>query len=212
MSRTSCQSNIPAALFEFPGLITGVNADRHAELKIGIAGMGGIGSNVAWNLIRAGVFFLRIVDFDTVEVSNLDRQFYFADQVGQRKVDASKTNLERIAPRCTIETFHEKLTIENIRQRFEGMDVLIEGFDDPDAKTFLFDAFLNYPAEKPIHLVSACGVAGNEIANITVRQLANALIVGDFSSHVTSCDSFAFSPKINVIAAMMAAIALNKVY
>jgi hypothetical protein len=90
--------------------------------------------------------------------------------------------------------------------------VLIEGFDDPDAKAFLFDAFLNYPLEQPIHLVSACGVAGNEISTITVRKLANAFIVGDFNSHVTSCDSFAFSPKINQIAAMMAAIALNKVY
>ena len=62
-------------------------------MKIGIAGVGGIGSNVALNLVRSGVMQLKLIDFDRVEPGNLNRQFYFADQIGLFKVEALKINL-----------------------------------------------------------------------------------------------------------------------
>ena len=65
-------------------------------MRIGIAGAGGLGSNVAVNLVRTGVKKLKIVDFDVVDESNLNRQFYFMDQVGRPKVEALRENLLRI--------------------------------------------------------------------------------------------------------------------
>ncbi len=73
-------------------------------MKIGIAGVGGIGSNVAVHLVRAGCTSLKLVDFDRVEHSNLNRQFYFIDQIGGYKVDMLRENLLRIVPEATIET------------------------------------------------------------------------------------------------------------
>ena len=66
-------------------------------MRIGIAGAGGIGSNVAMLLVRAGFTKFTIVDFDYLEQSNLNRQFYFEDQLGKSKVESLKINLERIS-------------------------------------------------------------------------------------------------------------------
>jgi sulfur carrier protein ThiS adenylyltransferase len=187
---------------------SGVNADQHAQLKIGIAGMGGIGSNVAWNLVRAGAAHLRIIDFDVVERSNLDRQFYFESQIGQPKVEASRENLLKIASACQIEVINDTLTADNVYDYFKDMDVLIEGFDNPACKAFLVERFLG----EPIHLVSACGVAGNDIETVRVKKISNCFLVGDFTTNVTRCDSYSFSPKVNLVAALMAGIALNGDY
>ena len=66
--------------------------------KVGIAGAGGLGSNCAMHLVRAGVKKLVIADFDVVSESNLNRQFFFRDQLGRKKVDALAENLRRIEP------------------------------------------------------------------------------------------------------------------
>ncbi len=76
-------------------------------MKIGIAGAGGIGSNVAVNLVRSSASALKIVDFDRVELSNLNRQFYFHDQIGRFKVEALAENLRRIRPECHLESAHQ---------------------------------------------------------------------------------------------------------
>ena len=72
-------------------------------MKIGIAGAGGLGSNVALNLVRSGIDAFRIVDFDCVEASNLNRQFYFRDQIGRPKVEALRENLQRIRPEVEVD-------------------------------------------------------------------------------------------------------------
>ena len=69
---------------------------------VGIAGAGGLGSNCAMHLVRAGIKNLVIADYDSVSPSNLNRQFFFADQLGKQKVYALKENLLRIESRLNL--------------------------------------------------------------------------------------------------------------
>ncbi|MBQ8126560.1 MAG: ThiF family adenylyltransferase, partial [Kiritimatiellae bacterium] len=82
--------------------------------RVGIAGAGGLGSNCAQHLVRAGVRKFVIADFDTVAESNLNRQFFFRDQIGRKKVDALAENLRRIEPDLELDCRDVKLTPENI--------------------------------------------------------------------------------------------------
>jgi len=167
--------------------------------RIGIAGCGGIGSNVAMYLIRSGIRHLRFVDFDVVEPSNLNRQFYFKDQIGIPKVDALKTNLLRIDPQADLESQQLVLDSRNIRQVFEGCDLIVEAFDKANSKVMLVEAFTN----TDIPVIGASGVAGLSLKDIQRKDLGNNLtIFGDFYSDVEEYK--VFSPKISIITALMA--------
>lgn len=107
--------------------------------KIGIAGVGGIGSNVAANLARSGVESLKIVDFDRVEAANLNRQFYFADQIGQLKTEALACNLRRIRSGLRIEVVTARIDAENCQSIFADCDLIVEGFDRPEDKKMLVE-------------------------------------------------------------------------
>ena len=131
--------------------------------KIGIAGAGGLGSHVAIALVRIGIGQLNIVDFDVVEPSNLNRQQYFIDQIGQPKVIALKENLLRINPTSKINIFNQKVVPENIAEFFGEIDILVEAFDKADQKAMLTNYFLsNFPDK---FLVAASGIAGYEPSN-----------------------------------------------
>ncbi len=96
-------------------------AEKLEKLKkatVGIAGLGGLGSTLAVALTRAGIGRLIIADFDKIEPSNLNRQHYFIEQVGQYKVDALTENLQRINPDVKVDGHIIKLTEENIPQIF----------------------------------------------------------------------------------------------
>jgi sulfur carrier protein ThiS adenylyltransferase len=172
-------------------------------MKIGIAGAGGIGSNVAVHLVRAGCTSLKLVDFDRVELSNLNRQFYFVDQLGEYKVDMLRKNLLRISPDAVIETARLRLTPENMLETFRDCQLLVEGFDDREAKKLLIESF----AERNIPIVSASGIAGSEIDTIRVHRLGNCTIAGDFQSDFQT--NRLYGPKISIIAAMMADFVLK---
>lgn len=88
-------------------------------VRIGIAGCGGLGSNCAVNLVMAGFKKLSIIDFDTVTAANLDRQFYFIDQVGMPKAEALRENLLRINPELELILHIEKIAKSNIKQLFK---------------------------------------------------------------------------------------------
>lgn len=165
-------------------------------MKIGIAGVGGIGSNVALNLVRSGVNWLKIVDFDRVEPSNLNRQFYFADQVGILKVEALSSNLCRIAPRLRIEAVARRIDANNCDLIFADCDLIVEGFDDQVDKKMLFETLADRRT-----VVSACGIAGCDLATIHTRRLGNGYIVGDFT---TDCHQAPlFSHKVSTVANYM---------
>ncbi|WP_448873367.1 sulfur carrier protein ThiS adenylyltransferase ThiF [Desulfobulbus propionicus] len=165
-------------------------------MKIGIAGVGGIGSNVALNLVRSGVSRLKIVDFDRVESSNLDRQFYFADQIGQLKIKALSANLTRIRPQLTIEAVAKRIDAANCGHLFADCDLIVEGLDRQVDKKMFLEIFADSRT-----VVSACGIAGRDLATIRSRRIGNAYIVGDFT---TDCEQAPlFSHKVTTVANYM---------
>ncbi|MFN3660850.1 MAG: ThiF family adenylyltransferase, partial [Brevinematales bacterium] len=110
-------------------------------MRIGIAGVGGIGSNVAMHLVRAGISSLKIVDFDKVDVSNLNRQFYFAYQIGCPKVLMLVENLKAIRPEVEIEAIETFLDETNMEKFFADCDCVVEGFDRAETKALLLKTF-----------------------------------------------------------------------
>jgi len=172
-------------------------------MRVGIAGAGGIGSNVAFQLVRAGLKRLKIVDFDRIEISNLNRQFYFADQVGLAKAPTLAKNLKRINPAADLETLVMRLDAGNMVATFTDVDVVVEGFDGAEDKKALLETFSG--SEKLV--VSASGVAGLDLDGIAVRRMGNCHIVGDFTTEAGSDNLYA--PKVIVVAAMMSQIVLK---
>lgn len=118
--------------------------NRIREAKIGIAGAGGLGSNCATNLVRSGFRKFVIVDFDVVSIANLDRQAYFFNQVGMKKVEALKDNLLKISSCLEIRAVDMKLNHANIQQTFSECDVIIECFDRADAKSMFVEELLPF--------------------------------------------------------------------
>jgi len=152
---------------------------RIAQSTVGIAGAGGLGSNIAIALARVGVGQLVIADFDLVEPSNLNRQQYFIDQIGLPKVVALKENLKRINPYVKVKIYEGKIDPQNLRKVFTAVDVMVEAFDAPEQKAMLTTAHLQQSPDCP--LVAASGMAGyassNRIQTKKIRH--NLYVVGD---------------------------------
>ncbi|NLB05551.1 MAG: sulfur carrier protein ThiS adenylyltransferase ThiF, partial [Desulfobulbaceae bacterium] len=155
-------------------------------MNIGIAGVGGIGSNVALNLVRSGIDRLTLVDFDRVEPSNLNRQFYFADQVGRLKVEALAENLRRIRTGLRLVTRAERIESHNCRTLFADCELIVEGLDTTDDKKMLLETL---GATRP--LVSACGIAGMDLDRITSRRLGTCTVFGDFATDCAEAPLYA---------------------
>lgn len=154
----------------------------HAVLKraaVGVAGAGGLGSAVAIALARTGVGTLVIADYDVVEPSNLNRQQYFVDQIGQPKVAALRANLARINPYVRVITHEVRLTPANTPEIFADVDVLVEAFDAADQKAMLIECFRRARPGTPV--VAATGLAGHMPSNTVVTRNAGRglVIVGD---------------------------------
>lgn len=157
------------------------------ELKnavVGIAGLGGLGSNVAVALTRLRVGKLILVDFDVVDESNLNRQNYFHDQIGRHKVDASLENLRRINPDANLEGRKVRLTPEKVVDIFKDAHVIAECFDRADQKQMIVETVL---AKMPgVPIVSVSGLAGFGRSNeIVTRRISDRLtLVGDTVSGI----------------------------
>ncbi|MCK4504117.1 MAG: sulfur carrier protein ThiS adenylyltransferase ThiF [Candidatus Aegiribacteria sp.] len=168
--------------------------------SVGIAGAGGIGSNVAATLIRAGVGRLVITDFDSVELPNLNRQFYFRDQIGYPKVEALKHNLELINPDARIEIHNRIIDAQNACSIYSECDLLVEAFDTAEAKVMLLESWLSGLPEKPV--VSCSGLAGYGRTDlIRVDRRENLIIVGDQESDLSQG---ILSARVGIVANMMA--------
>lgn len=154
----------------------------HEKMKralIGIAGCGGLGSAVAITLARLGVGSLRLVDYDVVEPSNLNRQQFFIDQIGRMKTDALAENLKRVNPYVKIESIQTRLTRNNIAATFADCNAVAECFDDPVAKR---DMAIALRSDLPgVPLVTVSGIAGTGSAEgIRVKKVfENVWMVGD---------------------------------
>ena len=154
----------------------------HARLKracVGIAGLGGLGSAIAIALARIGVGRLVLADHDVVEPSNLNRQQYFVDQIGQPKATALKEILARVNPYVTVDAHQVRLTPANVPTIFGDVEVMLEAFDAADQKAMLFESF--GAAFPDIPIVMATGLAGHMPSNtVRTRKVgARLYIVGD---------------------------------
>lgn len=147
--------------------------------RVAIAGLGGLGSNVAYSLARIGVGHLHLIDFDVVDITNLNRQQYFMEHLGMPKTDALESLLKKINPYLDIQTDCVRVTEDNIRELFGEWDIVCEAFDDPDAKAMLVNGILEHFPEKK--LVSASGMAGFGSSNsiVTKKVTDNFYLCGD---------------------------------
>jgi sulfur carrier protein ThiS adenylyltransferase len=157
---------------------------RLGSVRVGIAGAGGLGSNVAAHLVRSGIRRLVVADFDHVAPSNLNRQFYFADQVGMQKVQALSINLARIHPALEMQALDLRLHAGNVRAVFEECQLLVEALDDARDKKMMAEAFM----ADPRLLVCASGIGGwGDSDRIRIRRLRESFcIVGDGESEISA--------------------------
>ncbi|MEA4923900.1 MAG: sulfur carrier protein ThiS adenylyltransferase ThiF [Syntrophomonadaceae bacterium] len=176
--------------------------------KVAIAGLGGLGSNIAVMLARTGVGRLLLVDFDVVEPSNLNRQSYYISHLGMPKTTALQQQLEEINPYITIETRNVKVSENNIIELFRGYDIVCEAFDRPEAKSMLVNGILNQlPAAK---IVSASGLAGYESSNSirTTRPMQRLYLCGDLVNGA-KIGSGLMAPRVQICAGHQANMALR---
>ena len=168
--------------------------------SVGITGAGGVGSNVAASLVRAGIGRLVIADFDSVELTNLNRQFFFRDQIGYPKVEALKYNLELINPDAEIEIHTRLIDTENACSIFAECDLLVEAVDSEETKIMLLESWLRGLPGKPVF--SCSGIAGfGRTDSIKVDRRRNLTIVGDQESDLSLGT---LSARVAIVAAMMA--------
>jgi len=177
--------------------------DHLSRFRVGIAGAGGLGSNCAVALARCGIGTLVISDFDIIEPANLNRQYYFVNQVGMFKTVALKENIARINPDTTVIAHTEKLNESNIPEIFDGCDVVVEAFDRDEMKEMLAGIILTRMAGIP--LIIGSGLAGwGKNDSIRVRKIDDTLYVCGDESTTTDADGPAMAPRVGIVANMQA--------
>ena len=156
-----------------------------SSATVAVCGLGGLGSNIAISLARAGIGKLILCDFDRVDITNLHRQQYKADQIGMYKTDALADNLREIAPYIEIEVHTERITEENAVMLLNDAGIICEAFDDAECKAMLTNTVLSELSDK--YLVAASGMAGMDTPNtIKTRRITSRFyLCGDEASDVS---------------------------
>ena len=156
-----------------------------SSATVAICGLGGLGSNIAIAIARAGIGKLILIDFDRVDITNLHRQQYKADQIGMYKTEALSENLKEIAPYISLEVHTERITEENAITLLSDADIICEAFDDAECKAMLTDTVLSELPDK--YLVAASGMAGMGATNsIKTRRITSKFyLCGDETSEVS---------------------------
>lgn len=205
MTEHITQQQLTAALIERHGQ---ERWQRLQSASVGIAGLGGIGSNVAVQLTRLGIGRLHLADYDRVELSNLNRQNYRLCDVGRPKTDALTEQLQQINPYLYYEPHFLKLTPQNIPVIFSGCQIICEAFDDPVQKAMLTETVLQQlPQAK---LIVCSGMAGDGSANTitTSCRLNRFYLCGDGTADVAE-DGSLLAPRVSVCAAHAATMVMR---
>ncbi|MCB2219381.1 MAG: sulfur carrier protein ThiS adenylyltransferase ThiF [Bacteroidetes bacterium] len=175
--------------------------------SIGIAGAGGLGSNCAVALARVGVGKIVIADFDTISKQNLNRQYFFLEQIGQKKVFALADNIFYINPYIEVEAHDKKLKPYHIKPLYRNCDVIIEAFDLAEMKEMLIETVMEELPDKP--LIVGLGMAGwGDNNSIKTRKSGNLYICGDERSEINDLLP-ALAPRVGIVAHMQANLALE---
>jgi sulfur carrier protein ThiS adenylyltransferase len=181
--------------------------DHHIRTKlhtgiVGIAGCGGLGSNCAVALARVGIGKLIIADFDKVEPSNLNRQYYFSDQVGISKVKALQEIICMIDPSIKIESHEIVLDETNVADIFKECDVIVEAFDKAEMKQMIMETVMERMPGK--YLVCGSGLAGwGDNKSIGMEVAGRIFIFGD-GTHEVDDSHPPLAPRVGIVANMQA--------
>ena len=176
---------------------------RFSSATVAVCGLGGLGSNIAIALARAGIGKLLLIDFDRVDITNLHRQQYKANQIGLYKADALAENLLEIAPYTEIKTVTAKITEENFADLLKGADVVCEAFDNAEAKAMLVNGVLEQLPD--CYLVAASGMAGMDTPNTirTRKVMGRFYLCGDETNDVADAIGLV-APRVMLCAAHQA--------
>ena len=190
--------------------------ERHGEALqtafsgavVAVCGLGGLGSNIAIALARAGVGKLILIDFDRVDITNLHRQQYKAAQIGQCKTDALCENLREISPYIELVAHTVALDEHNAAALLREADIVCEAFDKAESKAALANLVLETMPDKT--LVAASGMAGFGSPNaIRTRKITDRFyLCGDGVSEVRQADGL-FAPRVMLCAAHQAQTVLR---
>lgn len=169
---------------------------------VGIAGCGGLGSNCAMALARVGIGRLIITDFDIISSDNLNRQYFFNNQIGKLKVYALKENLLRVNPELKVNALDIRLCSNDIIEIFNDCDVIVEAFDLAKMKQMIIETVLTFMPEK--YIVSGIGLAGwgdnNMLKTINMDKL---IVCGDGEIEISETLP-PLAPRVGIVANMQA--------
>lgn len=179
-----------------------------SKFTVGIAGAGGLGSNCAVALARSGIGRLLLCDFDMVEASNLNRQYYFINQVGLAKTSALSENIKRLNPEVEILAHNIKLDRDNIPAIFSGCDVIVEALDSAVMKELFIETVQT--KLKGIPLIAGSGMAGwGETGKLKCRKVDDTLYVCGDESSGASEEKPLLGPRVAIVANMQANIVVE---
>lgn len=173
--------------------------------RVAIAGCGGLGSNAAVALARSGVLNFIIADYDKVELSNLNRQCFFREDVGKTKVSALTEKIKNINPDAFVDSFFKKVEKKDIVTFFGDADILIEAFDSVESKAMLVESWIENFPDKPVICGSGIGGIG-DFKDIGIVKRKNVYICGDMER---SDQDGTLAPKVAIVANMQAFTALK---
>lgn len=187
---------------------------RFSEVKeilgqktVGIAGAGGLGSNCTVALIRCGLGKVIVSDFDIVSEENLNRQYFFHDQIGEKKVFALKNNIHKINSLTEVVVHDIRLNSVNIPEIYRKCDVIIEAFDLAEMKQMIIETVLEKLPNTP--LICGIGLAGYGMnTDIGFRKYGNLYICGDEKNEVSE-DNPPLAPRVGMVSMMQANTALE---
>ena len=181
---------------------------KFCAASVAVCGLGGLGSNIALSLARAGVGRLHLIDFDKVDISNLNRQQYTVSQLGMYKTKALSSFISEVAPYCEIVTDTVKISEDNVKQLLGDEDIICEAFDRAEEKAMLVNSVSENFADK--YLVAASGMAGlGDADSIKTRKITNRFyLCGDGVSGMEDGMGL-FAPRVAVCAGHMAQTVLR---
>lgn len=180
---------------------------RLKAYTVGIAGCGGLGSNCAVALARTGIGKLVIADFDVVQEENLNRQFFFFRQIGEKKAQALAENLKLIRPEMLVDAHDLRLTGNNIPAVFAGCDFIVEAFDLAEMKQMIIETVLSEMPETPI--VSGVGLAGYGKCDRFKKVVSGKLTVcGDMETEVSD-EMPPLAARVGIVANMEADVVVE---
>ncbi len=168
------------------------------QVRIGVAGAGGLGSNAALMLVRSGVGKLLLLDDDVVDASNLNRQQYWPRHVGQPKVEALADLLRELDPDLDLDARRLRLTADNLPHILPLCPVWVEALDGTEDKRLLVEGALL----AGLRVASASGMGGWGGPAMSKRRLGNLVLVGDFTTDILQAPPLA--PRVTQAAALLA--------